>query len=160
MSPAPAGPYLPTTELVAEAWLGQRVPGIVQGQVATTLPKPSEAGVISWADEGFVQVQALPGGPADVDLPQWRRAVCQLDFWAATPSGKVPPWALANRLVELVRAATETQAYGGAVTLREGYLGARVQAAYFETEPRRVLDDPAGYARFTVDAFALDWVRA
>lgn len=155
MSPLPAGPYLPTTERVAVAWLGA-VPGLAAEGVGLELPTAPT----TWADAGFVQVQAIPGGSADVDTPEWRRPVLQVDFWATGgPSSITPPWNLAARLVELVRAATETQAYGAAVTLPDDYLAARVQAAYFVTEPRRVLDDPSGYARFTTD-LALDWVRA
>lgn len=155
MSPAPAGPYLPTSDLVAVAWLAG-VDGLDAGQVGAALP----AEVSTWLDSGFVQAQTLPGGAADVDVPQWRRPVIQLDFWAAGGASSISPrWNLAARLVELVRAATESQAYGAAVAMPSGYLGARVQAAYLVTEPRRVLDDPSGYARFTAD-LALDWVRA
>ena len=153
----PPGPYPPTNELVAIAWLGQRVDGIVEGQVATTLPKDKAA----WADEGFVQVQALPGGSPDIDVPL-RRPVLQVDLWAVTldangNASNKPPWNKANRLAELLRLATESQAYGKPVTLPDGYRGARVQAAYLIGEPTRVTDDPSGYARFTVD-LALDWV--
>lgn len=152
----PAGPYYPTNELVAEAWLSQRVPGLTAAMVATTLPKD----VAAWADAGFLQVQALPGGAPDVDIPL-RRPVFQLDAWATTPGSAKPPWHLANRLIELVRNATEadTALYGREVELPLDYLGARVQAAYLIGEPRRVTDDPAGYARFTAD-LAIDWVRA
>jgi len=154
--PAPAGPYYPTNELVAVAWLSSRVPGLVAAQVGTTLPKD----VSTWADEGFLQIQALPGGAPDVDVPV-RRPVFQLDAWASTPGSNKPPWHLANRLAELVREATEADAalYGREVTMPANYLGARVQAAYLVSEPRRVTNDPAGYARFTLD-LAIDWARA
>lgn len=151
----PIGPYLPTSELVATAWLGQRVVGVTSSMVATALPKDPNA----WADNGFVQVQAIPGARADVDLPQARRPIVQVDFWATTPGSAKPPWNKAARLVELVRAAIEAQAYGQPITLPPEYLGARVQAAYFLDEPSRVPDDPAGYARFTAD-LEVDWVRA
>lgn len=155
MSPTPEGPYLPTSDVVAVAWLAA-IDGLDVGQVGTALP----VDVSTWLDAGFVQAQTLPGGAADVDLPQWRRPVIQLDFWAAGGASSISPrWNLAARLVEIVRAATESQAYGSAVAMPEHYLGARVQAAYFVTEPRRILDDPSGYARFTTD-LALDWVRA
>lgn len=154
-----AGPFYPTSDLVAVAWLGQRVPGIVAGQVATTLP----GDVLTWAAEGFVQAQVVTGS-ADIDLAAVRHPVLQLDFWAATAdaAGNVsakPAWNKANRLAELVRVATEDQAHGQAVTLPAGYQGARVQAFYFLTEPTRMNGDPSGYARFTVDA-QMDWVRA
>lgn len=155
------GPYFPTNELVAVAWLSQRVNGIVAGQVATTLPSFKD-GTLSWAAEGFVQVQAIPGGVPDVELPI-RHPVLQVDFWAANvdSSGSVtgkPPWNKANRLAELVREATLEQQYGQPVTLPADYLGARVLAAILISEPMRMEGDPSGYARFSAD-LALDWVR-
>lgn len=160
MSPI-AGPFPPNNDLVGVAWLSQRVPGIVAGQVATTLP----ANAAAWTAEGFVQIQAIPGGRApDIDVPL-RLPVFQVDCWAVTadsagvPTYK-PHWAKANRLAELIRIATEDgQLYGKAVVMPAGYSGARVQAAYLLGEPGRVNDDPSGYARLTLD-LALDWVRA
>lgn len=151
----PTGPYLPTNGLVAMSWLGQRVTGITPGMVAGSLPKSPEA----WADAGFVQVTEIPGARADIDLPQARRPVVQVDFWACTPWSAKPPWNKAARLAELVRAAVEVQGYGQAIVLPSSYLGARVQAAYFIDEPSVVRDDPSGYARLTAD-LAVDWVRA
>jgi hypothetical protein len=151
---APEGPYPPTNELVAQAWLSQRVVGVSPGQVATTLPKDTAA----WADAGFIQVQALPGGSVDIDT-YIRHPVVQLDFYATRPNSDKPPWNLANRLVELVRIATEdAQEYGKPVDLPPDYMAARVLAVYPIGEPTRVTDDPSGYARFTLD-LAVDWVR-
>lgn len=159
MSPVPSGPYAPTGDLVAVAWVGQRVPGLEAGMVATSLPSDVRA----WADAGFVQARVVGGSP-EVDIPV-RHSLVQIDFWAATAdaAGNVsakPAWNKANRLAELVRSATETgQAHGQPVTLPAGYLGARVQAAYFLTEPSRVEDDPSGYAHLAADLM-IDWVRA
>jgi hypothetical protein len=155
MSPLPAPPYPPTNELVAVAWLSQRVAGLTAGMVATTLPSDTAA----WADEGFVQAQALPGGVPDVDVPI-RRPLFQLDFWAVAPGSGKPPWNKANRLAELVRIAVEEgQQYGQPVTLPATYAGARVLSVRLESEPLRMPGDPSGYARFTAD-LAIDWVRA
>lgn len=151
----PTGPYPPTNELVAVAWLGDRVAGVVAGQVATTLPKDTSA----WAAAGFLQVQAIPGGIPSVD-GFGRHPIVQLDAWATVTGSDKPPWNLANRLLELVRIATEgAQVYGKAVTLPADYSAARVLAAYLVTEPTRVPGDPSGYARFTAD-LAIDWVTA
>ena len=152
---AMATPYPPTNELVAVAWLSTRVAGIAAGQVATTLPADQS----KWAAEGFLQVQAIPGGNPSVD-GLGRHPIVQLDGWATVPGSDKPPWNMANRLLELVRLATEgAQVYGKAVTLPANYAGARVLAAYLVTEPTRVNDDPSGFARFTAD-LALDWVPA
>jgi len=143
-------------ELVASAWLVQRA-GLTSGQVATVLPKD----VDGWRAAGFVVAAALLGGAADVDTPERRRAVLQIDAYAAPASqgGGRPPWHRAAQLVERVRVATEGgQVYGQPVTLSALYGGVRVLSAYLLSEPRRVLDDVAGFARFTVD-LAIDWVR-
>lgn len=159
MTPAPAGPYYPTGALVAVAWLGQRVAGLVPSMVATKLPRD----VATWADNGFVQATIIPGS-AEVDIPV-RHAIVQLDFWgvnlAADGSASVRPAVnKANRLAELVFRACEddAQSFGKAVTMPANYLAARVQAGYLLTEPAEVPGDPAGYGRVTFD-LALDWAR-
>ena len=153
MTPTPVGPYPPTNELVAVAWL-RTVAGIDSGQVATTLPKDPT----TWADAGFLQASAIIGGLPDRD-GLGRHPFVQLDAWANGGASGKPPWNLANRLLELVRIATEDAMighHGAAVVLPTGYGGARVLSAYLVTEPARVVDDPSGYARFTAD-LALDW---
>lgn len=146
--------YLPNDELVAIAWLGQRVPGFAPAMVATTLPQDPA----KWPD-GFVQVQSLPGGTADVDIAVRRSPMLQVDFWAAPTGGSSkPPWGLANLLAARAVFATEEQAYGAAVQLPAGYLGARVQAAYFADLPSRVPGDPSGYARLSGN-LVIDWAR-
>jgi len=163
MSPIPAGPYLPTSALVVVAWLGQRVPGLAPGMVATKLPREISA----WADAGFVQVTIVPM-PAEVDVPV-RHALAQIDAWGvnlkADGSGDMkPPGAKATRLAELIMRATEDDVqraaggFGRPVDMPANYLAARVQAAYPSTEPSEVPDDPSGYGRVTFD-LALDWAR-
>jgi hypothetical protein len=146
-------PYLPNDELVAIAWLSQRVPGLAASMVATTLPKkPAD-----WPD-GFVQVQGI-GGTADVDVSVRRSPFLQVDFWAAPVGASVkPPWNRANLLAQMAVSATEEQTYGRPVILPAGYIGARVQAAYFADLPSRVNDDPSGYARLTAN-LVIDWAR-
>lgn len=153
----PGGVWPPTSEKVGEAWLGTRVAGVVPAQVGMTLPKD----VSKWADSGFLQLTAIPNTLADVDLPQRRTPVFQLDSWGAKPGSNQPQWSLANRNIELVRIATEdaqTGYYGMPLDLGPDFGAVRVLAAYFISEPVRVEDDPSGYARFTVD-LKLDWVR-
>lgn len=154
-----AAPYYPTNALVAAAWIGQRVPGIVAGQVATKLPRD----VTTWGAEGFVQVTPVTGMP-DVDIPV-RHPLVQVDCWAVTIDGQgnvstKPPVHKANRLAELIRTATEldTALYSSPVNMPVNYLGAVVLSVYPITEPAEVPDDPSGYARFTFD-LALDWAR-
>lgn len=159
MSPiAPAQPYPPTNDLVAVGWIADNVAGISADMVATALPRE----LSSWAAAGFVVATTVTGVP-DVDVPV-RHPLMQIDCYAVTldangaPSKK-PPIGKAARLAELIRNATEDgQAHGKLVTLPAAYSGARVLAAYPQTEPSRV-PDPAGYARVTFD-LQIDWARA
>lgn len=163
MMPIPAGPYLPTSALVAVAWLGQRVPGIVAGQVATRLPRD----LATWLDEGFVQVRTIPGA-AEVDSGARRRGIAQIDAWGANAatdgSASAKPAVMkATRLAELIIRATEdaVQSVGGfgrPVTMPANYAAARVLSVYPMTEPSEVPDDPSGFGRVTFD-LALDWAR-
>lgn len=155
MSPVPAGPYYPTSPLVAVAWLGQRVPGLAPGIVATRLPRDLAA----WADLGFVQATVVTGTP-DVDVPI-RRPLVQVDAWAHSPDGVRPPVNKAARLAELVRVATElpTARYSSPVETPANYAGAVVLSAYVVTEPYEVTDDPSGFARISLD-LVLEWARA
>ncbi|ONH62414.1 hypothetical protein CcI49_03270 [Frankia sp. CcI49] len=141
-----------TTDLVAVAWL-RTVPGVPAQQVATTLP----ADAANWAATGFVQV-AVVGGSPNPHLPV-RAPVVAVSCWACAPrqSGK-PPWGKASSLAEAVRAGTWGAA-GRVVELPVGGLRARVLEAYVLTEPRRVPDDEAGYARYDLD-LALPWTDA
>lgn len=146
---------LPTSGLVAIGWMTDHV--FPAAMVASTLPGANAQGVLSWQATGFAQVQEL-GGATDIDTPQLRTAVVTIDLWYAPPVGSnKPPWGKAADLAERLRVATEADT-GGPVTLPAGYDPARVLSAYLITEPVRVPDDPAGYARYTTD-LALNWVR-
>lgn len=154
------GPYYPTNTLVAAAWIGQRVPGVVPGQVASRLPRD----VTTWSAEGFVQVTPVTSTP-EIDIPV-RRPLVQVDCWAVTADAagnvsKKPPIHKANRLAELIRTATEldTARYSSPVAMPEHYAGAIVLSAYPMSEPREVPDDPSGYAHVTFD-LAIDWARS
>lgn len=157
--PIPAGPYAPTNALVVQAWLGQRVAGVVPAQIAGRLPRDPS----TWADAGFIVVSIVGGSP-DVDIPV-RHPLAQIDAYAVTldAAGTVstkPPVAKANRLAELVRIATDAGTfYSKPVAMPANYLGAIVLGAAVTSEPREITDDPSGYARVTLD-LALDWARA
>jgi hypothetical protein len=136
-------------EKVAVAWT-KALPGIDPTQVATSLPASSP---------GFVQIRALVNRTADRDINARRNGFVTYDFWAVSTSSK-PQWGAASQLASIVRAGMgEGQAFGADLDLGESYRLVRLQAVYPETEPRRIDGDPAGYARYTFDAF-LDWVQA
>lgn len=150
----PTGPFYPTNVLVGIAWLEQNVPEFVgKNIVGPTLPKSFDGLRITVSDDR--------GGSALVDIPL-RRPLLRVTCWAATAGSNVPPLKLAAYGAECIRNATERDdaPYGREVTMPNGYLGARVQAAFLPegTEPRSVLNDPSGYARVDVD-LEVDWLR-
>lgn len=149
----------PTSALVAVAWLSQRVPGLTDAMVATSLPRGTAENPYPWAADGFVQATVITGTP-DVDVPI-RRPLVQVDCWAMTPNSGRPPIAKAANLAELVRVATELDSarYSSPIVSREYYGGAIVLSAYVESEPAEIPDDPSGYAHVTLD-LRIEWVRA
>lgn len=156
----PAGPYLPTAGLVAQAWLAQRVEGLTSSMVASQLPRD----VTAWVDNGFVQVTVVPGA-ARVDSGEARGTLVQVDCWAVTvgTDGSVaakPPVNRALRLAELILRACDddVQDFGRPVNMPANYLPARVLAVYPSTDPSEVPGDPGGYARVTLD-LRVDWAR-
>lgn len=143
----------PTTDLVAVAWLAG-VTGLSASMVATKLPADNS----TWAASGFVQVITV-GGTPELYVPV-ASPVVGVSCWAANPNSAKPPWGKANHLAELIRAATYDHAnVPRTLTLPSSFGHARVTAAYFVSEPKRIPGDPANYARFDAD-LALRWHRS
>lgn len=144
---------LPNAELAAQAWAAA-YSDIPAGQMAGTLPAPEK-----WTDGAFLQIRALPGGSANIDIPERVSSVLQLDAWGSRTIRDTfrPLWAPAMDLMERIRHATAVQAYGRSLPVPvAGYDPARIFAGYLVSEPVRVERDPSGYARLTVN-LALDW---
>lgn len=138
-----------TTELVAISWLK----GVVGDIVATTLPRDNT----SWAASGFVTL-ATVGGSAHMYVPM-RTPVVGVDCWAVSRDSGRPPWNKAAWLAEQVQAACyDVDHIPRTLTLPAGYPSARVLSAYTAYEPRRVPDDAASYARFSL-GIVLSWVE-
>lgn len=147
-------PFPPNSDLVAQQWLSQRVPGIIAAQVAATLPTVS-----AWLAEGFVTVTSIPGTQPNLYVPI-RKPIFQVDCWGAQGTATAKPdWGKANRLAELIRLATEADLSGQPLDLGPIYTDVRVQAAMLVAEPSRVDGDPSGYAHVTLD-LGIDWVPA
>jgi len=141
----------PTSELVAVAWL-KGLSGL-NNLVATDLP----ADATSWAASGFTQVLTVGGSPS-LDFPL-ANPVVSLDFWANAPGSGKPPWNKANQLAEVARRGMlDHDAVQRALTLPAAYNNARCVTVYPLTEPRRVRDDAAEFARYTMDAL-FSWVE-
>jgi len=137
-----------TSELVAVAWLK----GIVGDIVATDLPKDDA----SWAETGFVQAGVV-GGSASMYVPR-RDPVISVDCWAVNTDSAKPPWGKANNLAETVQAGCYASDIQRDLVLPGSFPGARVLSAYTVSEPRRILSDPASYARYNL-SLALHWVE-
>lgn len=139
----------PNTELVATTYLRnitqtmEPAPG-----VGTTLPEDTT----SWAD-GFVQIVVVGGSP-DVYVPV-RQPLIQVDVWVPT-KGTKPRWSFANSIAEYILGFLYDTENTQMLLSLGNYKDALVQVAYPVSEPRRVSNDPAGYARYTFDV-ALTW---
>jgi hypothetical protein len=141
------------SELVFRGWvLG--VPGIPAGKVALELPRDTSG----WADTGFVTVTAGVGGSAPgLDTPI-RGPVFQIDCWAVSPSSSKAPWGRANQLAELIvadcyasNANPDLRAGRRRVVLGGDFRDAVVHTAAVVGEPRRMREDDASFARYSMD---------
>lgn len=145
----------PNSELVAVALL-RLVPEIVTAGIGVATELPGEP--VGWVGGAFVQVSSVGGSP-DRYVPI-ARPVLQVDCYAAAANSTRSPWGRANGVAEYIRSAM----YGGMLmpvrlTMPSGaYNRADAIGAWMLTEPRRVLDDAADFARFTFD-MQIDWVE-
>jgi hypothetical protein len=143
-----------TPELVATAWLKTVVGDIV----ATTLPKPSSDGTLSWETSGFVTL-VTAGGTPNLYVPL-RDPAIGVDCWAVNPQSQKPPWNKAACLAEAIQAACyDHSAISKIVTLPSGYPQAQVKSAYTTGEHRRVPDDPSSYARYSIPGLVIAWTE-
>lgn len=140
----------PSAELVATAWL-KTLPGIPESGVATSLPGDPA----SWSTNGFIQVVTV-GGTPPVDTPM-RTPVVQVSCWANNPGSAKTPWRKASVLAENVVAGCYADTQQRQLPMPDGYRGARIHAVWPISEPRRIPQDEAGFARVDVD-LAVTWV--
>lgn len=160
---------LPNSELVASGWLAA-IPGWSSAMVGTTLPRIGSSGPLpSWVATGFATVQVVGGTPGA--LMASAEPVVSINLWAVNatqtggPAGPVnvsnkPPWGDAAQLAEQIRQAAYTldKGAGRSVAMAApGYAHAAVTGAQLLTEPRRLLADIAGYARYQME-IQLRWV--
>ena len=142
-------------ELVAEAWLKTVVGDIV----ATTLPKPSNDGTLSWAGTGFATIVNAGGSP-NIYVPL-RTPVTAVTCWAANPGSQKPAWRKASNLAETILAACEDHPNVPKISLSlpGNYPRVQVKSAYVTGEPRRIPDDPSSYARYDIPGLVIAWTE-
>ncbi|MCE7081161.1 hypothetical protein [Streptomyces sp. ST2-7A] len=144
---------IPTAELAAVAWL-KTIPAIGHGHAATRLPRDTE----SWADTGFVVVEADVAGPQNPHVP-WHESVLQLACYGANPDRLTPNWARSGRLAQLViEASLQDWALNELLPVRTGGPRVRITGAWPQTTPRRDTEDPSDYAVHRLD-LALHWAQ-
>lgn len=144
-----------TPELVTTAWLKT----VVGDRVATTLPKPSPDGALSWADGGFV-THVVAGGASNLYVPL-RTPVMGVSCWAVNPDSQKPPWGQASNLAETIVAATldHPNVPKTRLTLPGGFPDVQVKSAYVAGDPRRVPDDASPYARYDIPGLVIAWTE-
>lgn len=147
---------LPTAELVAVAF-GKRVLSLagVTAPVVTTLPD-----VAGWVTTGALQVEGIVG--ATIREHGLRDTIVSFGGWAARPNSDKPPYGQANGLLEFLVAIGTEGTWEDALVLELEPAGVYepvlVQAGHHITEPRRVPDQDASRAHFTMD-YRLIWGR-
>lgn len=144
--------FTPNSELVAVTFIRSLsvMPSATSG-VGTTLPEDTS----KWID-GFAQLQVVGGSP-DRDVAT-KKPLVQVDVYVPSISSSKPQWGKAATIAaDIVEKLYALQNVGQELSLGAAFKNARVQSAYAASEPRRVNNDPSGYARYTVDV-SLSWV--
>lgn len=119
--------------------------------VGTTLPEDTS----SWSD-GFVQIQVV-GGSSGLDTRS-KHPLVQLDVYVPSINSSKPQWGKAATIAaDIVEKLYALKSTGQELSLGATFKHARVQTAYAVSEPRRITNDPAGHARYTVDV-TVNWV--
>lgn len=146
----------PDGALVADAWLklvAADALDLPASCVGTTLPAARGADgatPAAWTTHGFVQHTVVGGAPG-IHVPI-RRTVVQVDCWAVTLDSRSVPWGRASGLAEGVwtRAYLETT-QERTLSVPAGYAPPMLKTVIPLTDPRRIADDGAGFARFQMD---------
>lgn len=144
--------FTPNSELVAVTYIRSLSIGpSASSGVGTTLPEATS----SWTD-GFAQIQVV-GGSSGVDVPS-KHPIVQVDVYVPSVNSSKPQWGKAATIAaDIVEKLYALDNEGKELVLGTTFKNARVQTAYAVSEPRRISNDPAGHARYTVDV-ALHWV--
>lgn len=154
LTPPPAPPYEPTTELVSLAWLRLAVPYV---QADEDLAAPDQ----TMRTVGFLQTLTV-GGTRDRDVPLYR-PVTRVSCWVAPPEegSDVVQLNAARRLAKWVVDATDDRALMNLeipLTAFGDYQPALVRTVLALGLPRRVVD-PGHFARLDVD-LQINWTGA
>lgn len=134
----------PSHEQVVIAWL-KTLTGVPTDKIATSLPADNA----SWAPSGFIQVTTVGGSPA-VHVPVFNPVV-QVDCWANNVDSQRPPWGKASSLAERIMWATYAVTQPGRFDLGADVHQPRLMSVYPLSEPRRIVSDPANFARVQFD---------
>lgn len=140
--------YPLNAELVAVTWLRTLAD---LPAVATTVP---ERGA-TFAQEGFVQVVAAPGGAPHLYTGR-QASIVQVDSWAYSEGSRKVPYGMAATLLAIVKAAVDGQAVHGHLATPATFLDARLLGVAVQRDPVRIPDD-GGMAHYSMD-LQLWWV--
>lgn len=147
---APA--YVPTSRLVAEAWVRAAIAGPEVGQ---KLPQISD----QLRADGFIRVPTV-GGSADRDVPVYQSPVVTAECWWPPPKrGEFSHWHRAEQLAQrLVLATDDPELMGLDIDLSAvgDFAPARVHDVIALTLPDAVEEDPNDWARYDIDLL-INW---
>lgn len=149
-------PVLPTpAETVAVAWL--RTGPTAGAGTATVLPKDPLAWPLVGTARIFTQVTDVSGTP-DV-YTGLRESLLQWDVWAVQPSSNRARWDAASATAGILLQSLYAPGCSRDLSaeLPPQYAASRVLSAWPVGTPRRIPDDPSGYARYTLDV-RMAWI--
>lgn len=130
----------PTAEIVTVAWLRDALSTQDIGTIAPDAAK--------WTGDTYAALASV-GGDVDRSVPI-RSAVIQVDCYARRPATTANlAWNRAYLLAEKIRLASYR--VSGIEITPTGYDPVWISSVYMLTEPRRLVDDPGGLARYTFD---------
>ncbi len=146
----------PNSDLVIVGWLRlacarPATPWMAGVGAGTTLPAELPAA-------GFIRLDGVGGSP-DLDVTGRNAATGLLSCWAApSPGSSKAPWGQANTIAEtLIQATYDLSLSTRLVATPGNYADARVLSVFAVSVPRRVNNDPSGYARYDVD-LSVHWI--
>lgn len=142
-------PYLANPELAAIYWLKSFDNGLPTDQVGTVLPSVNNT---DFQDNGFIQVLAYGGTPDAYTFKQ--ESLIQIDTWAFNLNSNKAPWGKALNLAMLIKDGLTSAAR--VVETPAAYNDVYVFEALVRIDPRRITNDEANFARYSMD-LELHW---
>lgn len=139
----PTAPFVPSPEEVVKAWATTLL-GWDAARMSTRLP----ASEVVEGPLGFTTLLSLGGSPERNQIIQ--APVVRMDFWAKASGSAKPQWGTAFNLAGLIP-RNDQPSHVARLETGASTFPVNLLAAFAITEPRKIENDPASYARVSLD---------